>query len=61
MKTIGLGSSPTSQPTMLCQDEMTYEKKYQFRGWTKRDYNSIRQALRRFWLCEVEEDIYHAN
>jgi len=36
---------------------MTYEKKMQFGGWTKRDFKYVRRALERFWRNELDEEI----
>ena len=57
MKTIGLSSPGTSQPTMLSYGEMTYDKKVRFGGWNHPDYKYVRCKLERFWRSEIEKEI----
>jgi hypothetical protein len=34
---------------------MTYDKKMQFGGWTKREFRYVRRKLERFWRKEMYE------
>ena len=47
MKINGLASPATTLPTSACHGEMSYEKKKQFGGYTKRYWRQIRRLIKR--------------
>ena len=57
----GLGSPPTSQPTMLCYDEMKIDKFFQKGGYSNYRYREVRSKVYRFLNKEIKEDIFQTS